>query len=712
MKQKIDLNGGIRLILTKAMSKYDFNRNIFKIILALIFLIAIFSSTRIISAAKPRPQDKEFLITKPFEPVEIDEGVIAKANPADYLDIRCYLEKDHKYHIFLVGDWVQNTTSATDYDIKVMYAPYGSMPISWHTESAGLPEQVANDVNQQYFVPIESGYYIFHIYNDPKDSGGADAAVFMIIERIQMNKRYSVELRGRPSESSPYPTDFNYAYEVATSVEDFQLFVEVPDPDPLQRYVGLDMFEARLYPMSNPSADVGYYITGIGVPRGSFLTGEHTDQYGGYNTTHEGFRFPQWTASCEYSGEDMLVTFGKPKHNATELILDDETVYYYLAFLAEYGYGTIQFYLKNDYRNPNVTIVESDKFGYTGERTLIQANVSGYHDIDEAWLYYTTNNWKTSESIQMEFKSDLWEAYLPKFSLNQNVKYRVKAIDEINNLDQTEANFTVKDKVEVDCGVSRTTMNGGETLNVVGACSLANVPLTLQFKSDRANENIKVTSDTMGKFEYQYKPPKVGDYTLTILYEGDDVNHPTQSILKEFTVLKRDLSVQCSLNMNPAKITKSLTVRGTLFPAISGVPIDLIFVTPTGSLIESVISSGDGSFSVSIVPEELGLWELLAQVKNTEYYNPSQGDIIRFEVIQLTIPETIMAKALEFTKPPLLYAPIGLFVLSLGAIEMKTGFIRSSIKKIRGVKKPEEEVEGEKEEKPTGVTSYKRRSSR
>jgi len=129
-------------------------------------------------------------------------------------------------------------------------------------------------------------------------------------------------------------------------------------------------------------------------------------------------------------------------------------------------------------------------------------------------------------------------------------------------------------------------------------------------------------------------------------------------------------------------------------------------VTPTGSLVESCRTSQTGSFSVTIVPEELGLWEALAQVEASELYAMSSSQLTSFEVVKLTIPEVIILKAQEFTEPPLLYVPVGLVAaLAIGA-GFKTGFIQN-LRSKKGNVKVEEIIE-----EPKDATTYRRRSDR
>ena len=80
------------------------------------------------------------------------------------------LEEDHRYHIFLVGEYVNLEDHITDYDIH-LYRARGPVLnyLSSHTEAAGYPEQVSNDEEGWYFTPKSTGTYYICVRNDPKD---------------------------------------------------------------------------------------------------------------------------------------------------------------------------------------------------------------------------------------------------------------------------------------------------------------------------------------------------------------------------------------------------------------------------------------------------------------------------------------------------------------------------------------------------------------
>ncbi len=678
----------------------------------------------LLASMTPVPAVKGASVTlrKPFEPVFInmpapmpwDDGqhelAIQLQSGNQYPvpgEVKCSLEKGQKYHIFLVGDFVFNKTLAstdlTDYDLEV-YDPYMRL-VSRHTESAGQPEQVVKGGPKQYFVPTMDGTYTFRIYNDPKDSRGNEPAVFMLIQHIEMNTRYNVTLYGKPRVGEPYPFWFNYAYEFDTPNDDYQLVVKVPNPDSETGYSGLDMYEARVYPMANPSIGVGHYLNGLAVPWGHLLSGDNDGIYGGYDPSVEGASLIEYTASCEYSGEDMLVTFGKPVHNVTETVVDDPTVFYYLVLLAEYDYGTVDFYLKTDYRPLNITLLDPDLVGYTGDETTIYVDVEAHHSIDSVSMNYTTDDWETEDTVEMRKCDEGYKGNLPKFKLNDHVTYKVTALDEVDNKGSTRGEFEVKNKVDLSLSCSRTSLHGGESLTVLGASSMCNTDHMLRFVCGSRSNVVDIKTNTVGEFQHTYTPPWVGNYEVTIEYGGDDVNHAAISNIKEFSVEKRSFTVSTQAN-SIAKNTLPFELKGTVIPAVRGVPITFIIVTPTGSIVESCRTSQTGAFSVIIVPEELGEWEAIAQVEAGELYEYSSGPLTTFEVVKLSIPEVIILKAQEFTEPPLLYLPVGLVaVLGLGYV-FKTGYIQN-LRSKKGNVKVKEIVE-----EPKDTSSYRRRGSR
>ena len=645
---------------------------------------------------------KGYDLIEPFEPQHIEAGKIPNLGPHRTpvpKEFRCYLQAGHKYHIFLVGDWISNSSRATDYDIEVRNP--NNVVISINTESAGLPEQVANDEKHQYFIPSQSGDYRFLIYNDPKDSppGSADAADFMIIEHIEMNTVYKKHLVGKPHVGAEYPPGYKVGYEFNTTSPEFLLYIKVPDPVPAEGIKGLDMYEARVYPMANPENGIGYNIQGVGVPFGHLMyNGGQEEPYGGYNTEIDGFRYSDMRISCESAGVDMRKVIQMKVTNSTE----GNNVFYYLVLLAEYFEGEVEFFIKTDYRPVNLTLLDPPEVGYTKGSTLIKVETESAAEIDSVWIEYTTDSWKTKKRIELIERDDYWLAALPSFELHSNVKYKIHGEDVIDNTGVIEGSFTVMNKVEIDFVTSGGVIQGGQSVTISGEATRPSINLILNIELDGKTESINIQTDGEGKFSYEYKPVKIGEYDVTITYAGDEDYHSASSREKSFRVDKRKIQLIYSMD-SQIKNQRPFEITGQVIPAVSGLVVEFLFVTPSNSFTETVTTRREGSFSLTITPEVEGLWDILPQLKVSELYDTTQGQLDTFEVHKLTFVDVAVYKATQFTKPPLMLVPIGLgSVLTIGLV-MRSGILK------RGKEEPEIEIE---EENPEGLTSYKRRSAR
>jgi hypothetical protein len=674
-----------------------------------------------------------FETINPFEPQSIKNGEIpnlgpyTKPRPKEY---RSYLEEGHKYHIFLVGGWITNRTdlqnatvgqeilSRTDYDIEVRNP--NNRVVSINTESAGLPEQVANDAKHQFFIPEQTGEYIFSIYNDPRDSDGERAATFMIIEHLEINTRYRKKLTGKPFVGASYPSGYKVGYEFNTSAEELSLFVDVPDPVPAEGISGLDMYEARVFPMANPTKNEGHHIQGIGVPFGKYLEKKNyqdinfTEAYGGYNTDIEGYLIPDMRVSGESAGVDMKMIIERPGGNKTGIPSDEMNVFYYLVLLAEYFEGEVEFYIKTDFRPVNLTLVDKPEVGYTGETTLIKVETGSVVPVRSMWMEYTTDSWKSKNQLELIEKTDYWLAVLPRFELHQNVEYRIQAKDEIDNKGLYSGGFEVMDKIDINYGVSSQAILGGQTILISGATNLPYIDLTLSVEHEETIQEINLKTEGDGSFEYDYKPTHTGIYAISLSYAGDEDHHSSISVEKSFQVDPRDLQLICLLGKPPYKSTLPFEVHGKVIPAIQGLKVEIIFVSPDNSFVEIATTRGDGSYRIVIEPETVGNWELLPQLKISDLFEASQGSLIQFEIVNLSPIDIVRMKVLEFTEPPLLYAPIGGFTFVLAVIEFRTGFVRKRFK--NSDEEPEEDedrldTETDDQEK-VGTTKYKRRSTR
>jgi hypothetical protein len=182
-------------------------------------------------------------VEKPVFPVYFNESQIAVGSN---WTIVSPLASNHTYHVYAYGEWVDRESDpSTDYDIYV-YNPMGKLE-GYHTESAGLPEHIGTTVDEPFFTPAYTGNYSFVLRNDPRESNSSRQATLMLIENVKTNEWHRAYLKGKENDIPVFST--SWAYEFVTDSQRIEVHVRVPDT--------LDMYEARLYLMANPSAGKG-----------------------------------------------------------------------------------------------------------------------------------------------------------------------------------------------------------------------------------------------------------------------------------------------------------------------------------------------------------------------------------------------------------------------------------------------------------------------
>ncbi len=614
----------------------------------LLAIVLILSSSIVPASAKlwasHDESDRESIIQKPVDPVFIGANETIFMEKGEEWSLYYHLEAGKRYHVFLVGEWINNGTEpVTDYDIYT-YTPNGLLATT-HTESAGLPEQVANDERHQYYVPETTGDYRFRIINDPRDSKNNHSAVFMLIEHIDTNVRYTRFLEGR-NEDDEELLNTGWAYELNTSAPRIRVYVDVPD--------SLDMYEVRLYAMANPDAGIGYSLSGLGVPSGD-LFDNFAGEYGGFNTSCKGERNVEAMASCEYSGQDMVFVYDTPNSvNATS------NIFYYLALIAEHGEGTVEFYVQTDFNPPNITLVEPLERGYAGEETRVEVSVEDEVEVGRVWVEYTDDGGETWHEEELALQGDVYVGDLPPFSPDVYVNYTICAEDDFGNVGTMEGGFPVKNRVTFNYGVSKSKLKAGQKLLVSGTVSPSVDTVTLQFVCGGFNESIEVAPDATGSFSYSYEPRQTGKWSLQALYGGDELNFPASGDPVSFTVEKEPTSVFCSLSSSEVKKNHPVTVSGTVMPSMQGLAVQVVFTSPTSYHAETVVTDASGGFSYSFKPSEVGVWNLLVQVLDDGVHAPSQSDLMELTVAPLTPLDMVVGALLTMVTPPYQYLTIGL----------------------------------------------------
>ncbi len=619
------------------------------------FLIMMFFTPTTWASARNQwldddPTNMKSFVEKAVDPVFINFGGSSRYRAKSSLGIPIgksweldyFLEAGKRYHIFLVGDWICNETEPqTDYDIKTIYPDGRSQ---WNTESAGLPEQVANDGKHQYFIPPITGTYRFQIINDERDSKNTEEAIFMLLEHIDINVDYRQDLEGR-NDAGQEVLFSGWAYEIDTTSPKIRIFVDVPDT--------LDMYESRLYMMANPNGEIGYNVSGLGVPTGNLFKA-FEGQYGGFNTSCKGDRNIDAMASCEHSGKDMEFVYNTPNS-----FNDTGNIFYYLVLIAEHDKGTVEFYAQTDFLPPNVTLVEPPEIGYAGENTEIKASIEEKSEVQSVWAEYIVGTSKTSARIDFSLHDDIWVGYLPPFQSSDSIKYTIYATDRFGNKGSVSSQFFVKERTSIECIIDDTILVGNEKATISGTTSLSSSLITLKFTNGAQNNDFKVRTDENGYFKFIFAPDKTGEWKFQALFEGSATESEASSEIMTIKMESKMTHISNILSAREVKMNVPIVVQGSVSPSVAGLPVEILFVSASSSHTETVKTNADGSFMCSFLPTEQGTWNVLSKIGDGLYYARSQSELMEFSAVPLNIIDKIFIAGLTLVAPPLLYGTAG-----------------------------------------------------
>jgi len=139
--------------------------------------------------------------------------------------------------------------------------------------------------------------------------------------------------------------------------------------------------------------------------------------------------------------------------------------------------------------------------------------------------------------------------------------------------------------------------------------------VTISIKSDGSWASLAtVISSADGSFSYSWTPTLVNSYQLRASWTGDDTYNGAISDTVSITVKKIASSVSCTTSSSTITNGDTITVTGSISPAVSGKTVTLTYVKPDGTtkVTRTVTTSSDGSFSDSYKPDVIGAWSVTA----------------------------------------------------------------------------------------------------
>jgi len=575
-------------------------------------------------------------VNKPVLPVRINASQIPIGSDWTYV---YPLEAGSAYRVYCYGDWIDYspTLNKTDYDIFV-YDPTGNLE-SYHTEAAGLPEHLGTTVDHPFFIPEQTGDYSFRVKNDPRESVGAEAATFMLIEHVDSGVWHQRYMEGKVNDKPVEKT--TWAYEFNSTSSRVEVIVEVPDT--------LDMYEARLYIMTNPSEDENATLNEVPLAWESALYGNTSKNYGGYNLDSDGLRYNEALASCEYPGEDMLINFTVPVEG---------NLLYHLAFIAEHGEGTINFMVKTDFDAPELSIIDPVEKVKPNNETSITAHIEEQTILETVTLNYTNNNWATSIAAEMiASQNQTYTGTIPGQPAGTVVNYTILARDISGNSAEVHGGYEVKNWANITLDLSSTVVYYGENITVTGStpASEANVTLTyamlntsmlnftvldsaavndaiLNYTSNNTAVSRLVSTDSSGNFRDVYSLNQTGTWIVWASWNGSETYFDASSDYLKFTLKKTLMSVTCNITSSSITIGENITVTGQVYPIVENLTVTVTFIASNSTIEQTAYTDSNGTYLVSWKPDSMEMWHVHAHIAEDAFRSAAYSNSTTFKV--------------------------------------------------------------------------------
>lgn len=203
----------------------------------------------------------------------------------------------------------------------------------------------------------------------------------------------------------------------------------------------------------------------------------------------------------------------------------------------------------------------------------------------------------------------------------------------------------IKTTSNISCFVNPATVEINQSIRTFGSIKppIQEAVLTLTYtKPDSSTLTRTVTSGADGSYNYTYKPDDTGSWSVRASWKGDAQYEGAISSDVYFTVIKTSTTI--SITLSSSEVTKggSITVSGSIRPAVSGAELSITFTKPDGStFLRTTTTGSDGSYSDYYSPTETGSWNVKASWEGNTVHEGSTSQTLEFSVVEAPPPGSL-----------------------------------------------------------------------
>ena len=198
--------------------------------------------------------------------------------------------------------------------------------------------------------------------------------------------------------------------------------------------------------------------------------------------------------------------------------------------------------------------------------------------------------------------------------------------------------FTVsKSSSSISCSVSSSSINIGSSVTISGAIipSRSGVTVTISYRvSGQWGSLATVTTSSGGTYSYTWLPTIAGSYQLKASWAGDSSYDEATSVTVSVTVDKIPTTISCRASSSEITEDDTITITGSISPAISGKTVTLTYTKPDGRTFTKPATTGpDGSYSDVYQPDTNGSWSVRASWEGDSEHQNASSLSVSFNVI-------------------------------------------------------------------------------
>jgi hypothetical protein len=153
-------------------------------------------------------------------------------------------------------------------------------------------------------------------------------------------------------------------------------------------------------------------------------------------------------------------------------------------------------------------------------------------------------------------------------------------------------------------------------INISGTISepVAGVPVTVTYTIPNGTTITRTTTtNAEGAYLDTYTPTVIGDWSVSVYWDGDLTYRGASSSSNAFTVTKIPTTLTCLTSSSEVKINEAITITGAIEPLVASVPVTLTIYNPDDSPFETtVMTASDGSYSERYTVDVEGSWSVYA----------------------------------------------------------------------------------------------------